>query len=120
MFQKISNAYQVLSEPDKREYYDQTGKIKGEDDDMGPGGMSMDMDDLLGIFASVFGGMGGGGMYVGGGGPRRKGKGKGKGKGKKGGMPPGFPFFMGGPGMGGRIFCLYNCRTDSFLQLEHQ
>lgn len=49
MFQKISSAYAVLSDPEKRERYDMTGSL-GENDMEGH-----DMDDLMQMFFQSFG-----------------------------------------------------------------
>lgn len=77
-FQQITNAYEVLSDDEKRAYYDQTGQLPGEAPTNHPGqgmpfgmGMGMpfqfNMNDLFGMF-------GGGGP----GGPRRGGRRPGK------------------------------------------
>ena len=50
-FQKISRAYEVLSDPEKRKIYDQHGEKGVQDAEVG--GTSMDASDL---FASMFGG----------------------------------------------------------------
>jgi DnaJ family protein A protein 2 len=61
-FKEISAAYEILSDEQKRSYYDQTGQIPGEQGDGGgmPGGMpfpfgmggpmAFDMNDLFGMF----------------------------------------------------------------------
>jgi len=77
-FKTIQNAYEVLSDEQKRSYYDQTGQIQGEDGG-GGGGNGMPFPFDLG---AMFGGMGFGGggpfggMNFGGGGggpvPNRK------------------------------------------------
>ena len=59
MFKKVSEAYEVLSDPQKRQQYDQFGK-EGMNSSFGPGGFqwsnfshSQDAD-----FADIFGGLG--------------------------------------------------------------
>ncbi|KAH8830201.1 hypothetical protein DL96DRAFT_1525532 [Flagelloscypha sp. PMI_526] len=77
-FKLVSEAYSILSDPVKRQRYDD-----GEDDDdHGPGGMpaGMDLSELFAQFhgGGGFGGMGGGGFGGGGfGGGRRNGPGPG-------------------------------------------
>jgi len=69
-FQAMQSAYDVLSDPEKRSYYDATGQIPGE----GPG-PGQGAPDLSAMFGSLFGGggmpffnpgMGGMGMNMGG------------------------------------------------------
>lgn len=75
-FQEASEAYEVLSNPEKRQRYDQFGHQGVE---FGPGGFDFGRDfshfqdvDLNDILSSVFGGMGGGfGDFFGGGRSRR-------------------------------------------------
>eukprot|EP01084_Bolivina_argentea_P115619 205582_1 len=71
-FKEISNAYEVLSDPQKRNIYDQFGEDGlrnfGGMGGGGPGGPGMDFTNPFDLFESFFGGAGG----------------------------------MGGPGMGGR------------------
>jgi DnaJ family protein A protein 2 len=52
-FQKIQEAYEVLSDDNKREIYNRHGKAGLEQQQGGPGGMGMNPND---IFASMFGG----------------------------------------------------------------
>lgn len=60
MFQKISAAYAILSDEDKRRHYDMTGSLDGEEFEGG------DMDDLMQMFFSTMGGsMFGGNMFGG-------------------------------------------------------
>jgi DnaJ-class molecular chaperone len=58
-FKRIQSAYEILSDDDKRAFYDQTGQIPGEEQAQGgmPGGMAFPFD-----LGSMFGGMFGGGM----------------------------------------------------------
>lgn len=56
VFQRLQEAHAVLSDPQQREIYDQTGRIPREGDS-GGGGVGPNMADILG---SMFGGGGGG------------------------------------------------------------
>ena len=77
-FKVIQNAYEVLSDEQKRAVYDQTGQIQGDEQQGHPGG-GMPFGFPFDIGA-MFGGMGGGfpfpGMGGGGGGGQRRQKGK--------------------------------------------
>ncbi len=76
MFKKSAEAYEVLSNPDKRARYDQMGHA-AFDGSGGFGGGGMNMDDIFSQFGDIFGGaFGGGGGFSGfgggfGGGQRR-------------------------------------------------
>ncbi len=77
MFKKAAEAYEVLSDPNKKARYDQYGHAAFENGG-GFGGGGMNMDDIFSQFGDIFGGAfgGGGGFsgfggFGGGGGQRR-------------------------------------------------
>ena len=76
MFKKAAEAYEVLSDPNKKSRYDQYGHAAFEGGG-GFGGGGMNMDDIFSQFGDIFGGaFGGGGFsgfsgFGGGGGQRR-------------------------------------------------
>ena len=74
-FKKAAEAYEMLSDPDKKARYDQYGHQAFEGGG-GFGGGGMNMDDIFSQFGDIFGGGGGGGFSgFGGGGGRRTVKG---------------------------------------------
>ncbi|KAI7164535.1 DnaJ-domain-containing protein [Hortaea werneckii] len=78
-FKSISEAYEILSDDQNRELYDQHGMAAFEKGGMGGGGFGggMDMDDILSqMFGGGMPGMGGMGGMGGGGPGRRRAKGK--------------------------------------------
>lgn len=70
-FKEAAEAYEVLSNPDKRARYDQFGHagVSGAAGNGGPfgGGFgdNMSMDDIFSMFGDIFGGRGGGGGFGG-------------------------------------------------------
>ncbi|GAA4271002.1 molecular chaperone DnaJ [Aquimarina gracilis] len=72
-FKKAAEAYEVLSDPDKKARYDQFGHQAFEGGGFGGGGMNM--DDIFSQFGDIFGGGFGGFGGFGGGGRQRRVKG---------------------------------------------
>ncbi len=62
-FKLVNEAYQVLSDEEKRSIYDRYGKSGLEGQGMGGGFGSTNMDDIMDIFNSMFGGSGGFGGF---------------------------------------------------------
>lgn len=69
-FKEAAEAYEVLSNAEKRQRYDQFGHA-GMKGGAGFGGGGMDMDDIFSQFGDIFGSAFGGGAGFGGGGGRR-------------------------------------------------
>ncbi|MFV0365176.1 MAG: molecular chaperone DnaJ [Mangrovibacterium sp.] len=70
-FKEAAEAYEVLSNQEKRQRYDQFGHAGMNDGGGGFGGHDMSMDDIFSMFGDVFGGRGGFGGFGGGGGRQR-------------------------------------------------
>ncbi len=70
-FKEAAEAYEVLSDPEKRQRYDQFGHA-GMGNNFGGGGMNM--DDIFSNFGDIFGDFFGGGFSGFGGGSRRSGR----------------------------------------------
>ncbi|MBP2834184.1 molecular chaperone DnaJ [Aquimarina sp. U1-2] len=73
-FKKAAEAYEVLSDPDKKARYDQFGHQAFEGGGFGGGG-GMNMEDIFSQFGDIFGGGFGGFSGFGGGGRQRRAKG---------------------------------------------
>lgn len=72
-FKVVNEAYQVLSDEEKRSIYDRYGKAGLEGQGMGRGGFGgANMDDVMDMFNSMFSGGGGGGFGGFGGGRSRR------------------------------------------------
>jgi molecular chaperone DnaJ len=61
-FKKAAEAYEVLSDPQKKAQYDQYGHAAFENGGFGGGGSSMNMDDIFSQFGDIFGSAFGGGF----------------------------------------------------------
>ncbi len=70
-FKEAAEAYEILSNPEKKQRYDQFGHAGMKGGPGGFGGGGMDMDDIFSQFGDIFGGAFGGGGFGGGGGGRR-------------------------------------------------
>ncbi|SHI48449.1 molecular chaperone DnaJ [Arenibacter nanhaiticus] len=80
MFKKAAEAYEILSDANKKARYDQYGHAAFENGGGYGGGGSMNMDDIFSQFGDIFGGAFGGGGFggfsgFGGGGGQRRAKG---------------------------------------------
>ncbi|MCF0206560.1 MAG: molecular chaperone DnaJ [Bacteroidales bacterium] len=64
-FKEAAEAYEVLSNPDKRARYDRFGHAGFGGGSGGAGGFSMNMDDIFSMFGDIFGGRGGFGGFGG-------------------------------------------------------
>jgi molecular chaperone DnaJ len=70
-FKEAAEAYEVLSNPDKRAQYDRFGHARGGNGGFG-GGHNMDMEDIFSQFGDIFGGGSPFDSFFGGGGSRRR------------------------------------------------
>ena len=74
-FKKAAEAYEVLSDPQKKSQYDQFGHSAFESGSFGGAGGSMNMDDIFSQFGDIFGSAFGGGGFGGFGQSQARGKG---------------------------------------------
>ncbi len=72
-FKEAAEAYEILSNPEKRQRYDQFGHAGMGNGNAGFGGHDMSMDDIFSMFGDIFGGGGFGGFGGFGGGSRSHG-----------------------------------------------
>ncbi|NNK83665.1 MAG: molecular chaperone DnaJ [Flavobacteriaceae bacterium] len=72
MFKTAADAYEVLSDPDKKARYDQYGHAAFEQAGGYGGGHHMNMEDIFSQFGDIFGGAFGGGFSGFGGGQRQR------------------------------------------------
>jgi len=80
-FKEAAEAYEVLSDEDKRARYDRFGHEAAKGGAGAGGGGHMDMEDIFSQFSDIFGGAGGGDpfeQFFGGGGRRQRRRGGGK------------------------------------------
>ena len=68
-FKEAAEAYEVLSNPEKRQHYDRFGHARGNG---GAGGASMNMEDIFSQFGDIFGGGSPFDSFFGGGGSGRR------------------------------------------------
>ncbi len=78
-FKKAAEAYEVLSDPDKKARYDQFGHAAFEGGAGGFGSGGMNMEDIFSHFGDIFGGAFGGGGFSGFGGGSSRGRARVKG-----------------------------------------
>jgi molecular chaperone DnaJ len=62
-FKEAAEAYEVLSNQEKRAQYDRFGHSRGGNGGFGGGGAHMNMDDIFSQFGDIFGGGGGGSPF---------------------------------------------------------
>lgn len=74
-FKEAAEAYEILSNADKKRTYDQYGHAGLENNGMGGGGFSMNMEDIFSHFSDIFGGGSFFGGFGGGGSTSRKARG---------------------------------------------